>query len=238
MHTSRSSLMVDVRKRSIMVSEWLFVCSACQWQWTGSSDVCICAVCCVLSVVWCCDSEYRFLIPSPKVATYDLAPEMSMTAVGAKVIEAMASGSTSGGRDYPFIMCNLAAPDMVGHTGVYPATVVACEACDVVIGDLWKAAQKYGYVLMITADHGNAEEMLDAETGKPKTSHTTNFIPLIIAPGGGDKQLAGMQMAPRSQYAGLKDVAPTVLSVMGLTTPVEMTGTALMKPVSATAASK
>jgi len=167
-------------------------------------------------------NEYRYLIPSPKVATYDLAPEMSMAAVGEKVVEAMKGTE----RDYAFIMCNLAAPDMVGHTGVYEATVKACQECDRVIGLILDGCQKHNYVLVVTADHGNAEEMLD-EFDKPKTSHTTNFVPVIVA---GDMQRLNVAMG-RPSGGGLRDVAPTVLDLMGLAKPPEMTGNTLLKRV-------
>ena len=134
---------------------------------------------------------------------------------------------------YPFIMCNFAAPDMVGHTGVYEAAVKACTNCDEQIGKVAAACRESGYTLVVTADHGNAEEMED-EDGKPKTSHTLNLIPLLIQP----KQGVNVQWTDRVSSArgdgaavgGLSDVAPTVLTLMGLDVPAEMTGRSLVKP--------
>ncbi|BAM80555.1 phosphoglycerate mutase [Cyanidioschyzon merolae strain 10D] len=159
--------------------------------------------------------EDRKLIPSPKVPTYDLEPKMSMYQVGEALIEAMKSGK------YAFIMCNLAAPDMVGHTGVYEATVEACTHCDKVIGQIWKSCQELGYVLCVTADHGNAECML-TEDGRPITSHTTNFVPFILADPDGK-----LHFKEESSKGTLADVAPTILSVMGLPIPKEMKGRVL-----------
>jgi 2,3-bisphosphoglycerate-independent phosphoglycerate mutase len=180
-----------------------------------------------------CEGEDRAMLPSPSVATYDLAPEMSMTAVGKSVIDAMATGQ------YAFILCNLAAPDMVGHTGHYDKAVIACTACDKVIGDMWSACQQHGYIFVVTADHGNAEEMY-AEDGKsPKTSHTTNLIPLIIASPSKDvaiqwtDKVAETNADEKKNGGGLADVAPTVLALMGLAVPKEMTGKPLIKPIKA-----
>lgn len=164
--------------------------------------------------------EDRKLVASPQVKTYDLKPDMSVAQVADSVVEAMASGV------YPFVMCNMAPPDMVGHTGMFDPAVVAVEATDKAIGVIFEACKKYGYVLAITADHGNAEEMED-ETGKPKTSHTTNPVFFIVA-GEGDKvNLNGLELV--SKQGGLKDVAPSILKVMGLPIPVEMTGKSLLK---------
>jgi 2,3-bisphosphoglycerate-independent phosphoglycerate mutase len=174
--------------------------------------------------------EERALVPSPQVATYDLAPEMSQTAVGESVIAAMAKDK------YPFIMCNLAAPDMVGHTGHYDKAVIACTACDKVIGSIWAACQQYGYILVVTADHGNAEEMYAADGVSPKTSHTTNLIPLIVAAPASAKRMPQHWRADveatnsdaSKPGGGLSDVAPTVLALMGLAVPKEMTGKPLL----------
>ena len=172
--------------------------------------------------------EERGLIPSPKVATYDLAPEMSQAGVGDSVIAAIHKGG------YAFVMCNFAAPDMVGHTGVYDAAVVACTACDVQIGRIAQACKEKGYTLVVTADHGNAEEMED-EQGKPKTSHTTNLIPLLIHPKEGVKvewtEAVEKGRKGEAPVGGLSDVAPTVLTLMGLDIPKEMTGKSLVKPL-------
>jgi len=161
--------------------------------------------------------EDRKLIDSPKVATFDLVPEMSMSAVADAVVKALGSSSP----EYPFVMCNLAAPDMVGHTGKYEPTVLAVEACDRAIAKIWAACQKSGHILVITADHGNAEEMLDAE-GKEKTSHTTNLVPLIIA------SHPPLSLTMRRTTGGLADVAPTLLTLMGLDIPKQMTGSSLV----------
>ena len=175
------------------------------------------------------EGEDRQLIESPKVATYDLAPEMSQDAVGESVIAAMAKDK------YPFIMCNLAAPDMVGHTGHYDKAVIACSACDKVIGAMWAAAQKYNYIFVVTADHGNAEEMYAEDGSSPKTSHTTNFIPLIVAAPTQKVEwlsnVAATNTDPKKNGGGLSDVAPTVLTLMGLAVPKEMTGKSLVKPM-------
>jgi len=162
--------------------------------------------------------EDRKLIDSPKVATFDLVPEMSMAQVADAVIKALSSLSP----EYPFVMCNLAAPDMVGHTGKYDKTIVAVEACDKAIKKMWEACKKSGHVMVITADHGNAEEMLDS-SGNEKTSHTTNFVPLIVA---SEPPLPILMV--RSQ-GGLSDVAPTVLTLMGVDIPPQMTGKSMIK---------
>ena len=111
--------------------------------------------------------EHRDLIPSPKVATYDLMPEMSANGVAKKVAEELDSGK------YPFVMCNFANPDMVGHTGVLPAAIKAVEATDNSIQVIYEACKRNGYILFITADHGNAEQMI-GESGNPHTAHTCN----------------------------------------------------------------
>ena len=172
--------------------------------------------------------EDRGLIPSPKVATYDLQPRMSQAAVADSVTQAVQK------KHYPFVMCNFAAPDMVGHTGVYDAAVQACTDCDEQIGKIAAACKANGYTLIVTADHGNAEEMED-ENGKPKTSHTLNLIPLLIQPKDGltvqwTDAVAGKTGGEKA-VGGLSDVAPTVLTLMGLDVPRDMTGTSLVKPL-------
>lgn len=111
--------------------------------------------------------EHRDLIPSPKVATYDLKPEMSAMEVAEKVAEEISSGK------FPFVMCNFANPDMVGHTGVFDAAVKAIETTDKAIGVIYNACKENGYILFVTSDHGNAEQMKD-EKGNPHTAHTCN----------------------------------------------------------------
>jgi len=165
------------------------------------------------------EGEDRKLIPSPKVATYDLKPEMSVSLVADSIIEALESD-----KGYSFVMCNLAPPDMVGHTGVYKATVIACEETDIAIGRIWEACKKNKFILVITADHGNAEEMFEGgDSLKPKTSHTTNFVPFIIA------RYDGQKVEFNREKAELGDVAPTILDLMGLEIPEDMTGTSVLK---------
>ena len=160
--------------------------------------------------------EAQDLVPSNKsVATYDKAPEMSAAGVADQVAKRL------GEHKFPFVMNNFAPPDMVGHTGVYEAAIVGCTATDKAIGKIYEACKKEGYVLFITADHGNAEEMKFAD-GKPKTSHTTNKVPLVMAN-------APEGWSLRTDVEGvLGDVAPTVLAAMGLPQPEEMTGKSLL----------
>ncbi|MDP8921943.1 MAG: 2,3-bisphosphoglycerate-independent phosphoglycerate mutase [Chloroflexota bacterium] len=157
--------------------------------------------------------EDRVLVPSPKVATYDLQPEMSAAGVTAQAIEGLRAG-------YDFIVLNYANPDMVGHTGVLDAAVVAVETVDRGIGEIVRAAEEARAVVVVTADHGNAEEMIDPETGQPKTAHTTNPVPVIVV---GAREVAGLRAGGR-----LSDVAPTVLDLLGLPTPAEMTAQSLL----------
>jgi 2,3-bisphosphoglycerate-independent phosphoglycerate mutase len=158
--------------------------------------------------------EERALIPSPKVATYDEKPEMSATEVTDRLVEAIASG------DYDFIFVNYANPDMVGHTGILPAAIEAIATVDRCLGRIEEAVRDTGGALLITADHGNAETMTDPETGKPMTAHTTNPVPVILT-GGAD---TGGALA----NGRLADVAPTLLELIGLAAPVQMTGRSLL----------
>ncbi|KAL1975588.1 hypothetical protein VTN31DRAFT_3980 [Thermomyces dupontii] len=158
--------------------------------------------------------EDRDMIPSPKVATYDLDPKMSAAEVGEKVAERIAEGK------YEFVMNNFAPPDMVGHTGVYEAAIKGVEATDRAIGRIYEACKQHGYILFVTADHGNAEEMLN-EQRQPKTSHTTNKVPFVMA-----NAPEGWTLA--KDEAVLGDVAPTVLAAMGIEQPEEMTGRSLL----------
>lgn len=160
--------------------------------------------------------ESQDLVPSNKaVATYDKAPEMSAAGVAKQVAKRLAE------HKFPFVMNNFAPPDMVGHTGVYEAAIVGCTATDRAIGAIYEACKRENYVLFITADHGNAEEMKFAD-GKPKTSHTTNKVPFVMA-----NAPAGWSL--RTDVEGvLGDVAPTVLAAMGLSQPEEMTGKSLL----------
>ncbi|KAH8668418.1 BPG-independent [Xylariales sp. PMI_506] len=160
--------------------------------------------------------ESQDLVPSNKsVATYDKAPEMSAAGVAKQVCKRMAE------QKFPFVMNNFAPPDMVGHTGVYEAAIIGCEATDKAIGEILEGCKKSGYVLFITADHGNAEEMKFPD-GKPKTSHTTNKVPFIMA-----NAPEGWSLK-KTDDAVLGDVAPTVLAAMGLPQPEEMTGNNLL----------
>ena len=154
--------------------------------------------------------EDRVLLPSPKVATYDLQPEMSAAEVCAKCVERIESGS------YDVIILNFANCDMVGHTGVFDAAVKAVETVDECVGKVVDATLKMGGIAMVTADHGNAEEMLQPD-GSPITAHTTNPVPFILCG-------AGQNLRPGK----LADIAPTILDVMGLEKPAEMTGETLI----------
>ncbi|KAI4286042.1 MAG: hypothetical protein L6R35_004492 [Caloplaca aegaea] len=158
--------------------------------------------------------EEREMISSPKVATYDLDPKMSAKPVAEKLCERI------GDEKYEFLMNNFAPPDMVGHTGVYEAAIKGVEATDEAIGLVYEKCKKEGYVLFVTSDHGNAEEMLN-DQGKPKTSHTTNKVPFVMAN-------APEGWSLKKQDGVLGDVAPTVLEVMGLGQPEEMSGTSLL----------
>ncbi|KAF9978234.1 hypothetical protein BGZ73_003238 [Actinomortierella ambigua] len=158
--------------------------------------------------------EHRDLIPSPKVATYDLKPEMSAAAVGEKVAEEIATGK------FPFVMCNFAPPDMVGHTGVYDAAVKGVAATDAAIGTIYEACKKHNYILFITADHGNAEKMLSDDFSSPHTAHTCARVPFVMT--------STEHKFKPDAHGALCDVAPTILRVMGLDVPAEMTGQSLL----------
>jgi len=156
--------------------------------------------------------EDRILVPSPKVATYDLKPEMSAREVTDKLVEAIR------GRRYDAIVCNYANGDMVGHTGNLAAATRAIEVLDECIGRVVDAMRAIGGEVLITADHGNAETMLDTATHQPHTAHTLNLVPLLYV---------GRQ-AKIAEGGALQDVAPTLLAMMGLTKPGEMTGKPLI----------
>jgi 2,3-bisphosphoglycerate-independent phosphoglycerate mutase len=159
--------------------------------------------------------EERALIPSAKVATYDLEPTMRAKEIAERVAAAIASGNTD------VIVLNFANPDMVGHTGNMDATVTAVEATDVALGIVIDALQKRGGVALITADHGNAEFMADPATGQAHTAHTTYPVPLIIF----DPSYSG-----GLKDGALYDVAPTFLAMLGIQKPAEMTGHDLRIP--------
>jgi 2,3-bisphosphoglycerate-independent phosphoglycerate mutase len=157
--------------------------------------------------------EDRIMVPSPKVATYDLQPEMSAPELTAKAVEAINSGK------YDLIVLNYANPDMVGHTGSLPAAIKAVETVDKGLGQIADAIEKAGGAFLVTADHGNCEMMRDPKTGGPQTAHTTNPVPVLVM-GGGDGTLRDGRLA---------DVAPTLLKLMDLPKPAEMTGKSLIK---------
>jgi 2,3-bisphosphoglycerate-independent phosphoglycerate mutase len=161
--------------------------------------------------------EDRIMVPSPKVATYDLKPEMSASQLTDKAVEAINS------HQYDLIVLNYANPDMVGHTGSLPAAIKAVEAVDTGLGRIAAAIAKAGGALLVTADHGNCELMRDPDTGGPHTSHTTNPVPVLLS-GGGNVSLTSGRLA---------DVAPTLLELMGLPQPGEMTGRSLLRGIHA-----
>ncbi|HUI35349.1 MAG TPA: 2,3-bisphosphoglycerate-independent phosphoglycerate mutase [Stellaceae bacterium] len=158
--------------------------------------------------------EERILVPSPKVATYDLQPQMSAPEVTDKVVAAIQSGK------FDVVVLNYANTDMVGHTGLFDAAEHAVEAVDACLGRLAQAVEAAGGTLVITADHGNAEMMRDPETGAPHTAHTTNPVPLIVV----NPPAAVRQV----QDGRLADVAPTLLALLGLPQPAAMTGHSLL----------
>ena len=152
------------------------------------------------------------LIASPKVATYDLKPDMSAHEVAAEAVKRIESGN------YDVIILNFANCDMVGHTGVYEAARLAVEAVDECVNQVVEATSKMGGVSLITADHGNAERMVDEDGVTPYTAHTTNLVPFYIV--GADVKLRDGRLA---------DIAPTMLDLMGLEKPAEMDGETLIE---------
>lgn len=158
--------------------------------------------------------EDRILVPSPKVATYDLQPEMSAIEVTDKVVDAIKSGK------YDFIILNYANGDMVGHTGVIEAAVKAVETVDTCVGRFVDAIREAGGEVCITADHGNADQMVDPETGAPFTAHTTNPVPFIVV---------SDRVGWIASDGALCDIAPTLLTLAGMEIPAEMTGSSLVK---------
>lgn len=159
--------------------------------------------------------EERILIPSPKVKTYDLQPEMSAEEITQAVLKAVASD------EYDVIMINFANPDMVGHTGVLPAAVQAVKKVDGCLGRIAQAVLAKKGALLVTADHGNCECMVDPETGAPHTAHTTALVPFILA-------APGLEKAVLRQGGALEDIAPTLLELLGVEKPEEMTGSSLI----------
>ncbi len=160
-------------------------------------------------------AEERRLVPSPKVATYDLQPEMSASAVAAAVVGAIQSGQ------YAFILVNFANPDMVGHTGVLAAAITAVETVDACVGQILAALDATDGAAIITADHGNAEEMI-APDGTPMTAHTMNPVPCFLT---GPGVAPGTHLRPHGRLA---DIAPTILALLGLPQPAVMTGESLI----------
>jgi 2,3-bisphosphoglycerate-independent phosphoglycerate mutase len=158
--------------------------------------------------------EDRIMVPSPKVATYDLQPEMSAPELTDKAVAAINSGK------YDLIVLNFANPDMVGHTGSLPAAIKAVETVDAALGRIAEAISKAGGALLVTADHGNCELMCDPETGGPHTAHTTNPVPIVLTGAGNRGLIAEGRLA---------DIAPTLLELMDLPKPPEMNGVSLLK---------
>ncbi len=158
--------------------------------------------------------EDRMLVPSPKVATYDLKPEMSAFEVTDKLLAALKS------QKYDVVICNYANPDMVGHTGSFAAAVLAIEAVDLCIGRVMDCLHEIGGEVVVIADHGNAEKMADSDTHQPYTAHTTNYVPFIYV---------GRRATITKELGKLTDVAPTLLYIMGLDEPSEMTGQSMIK---------
>ncbi len=157
--------------------------------------------------------EERIMVPSPRVATYDLQPQMSCPEVTRRLVEAIS------GQQFDFIVCNIANPDMVGHTGILGAAIQAVEAVDVALGALETAILAAGGEMLVTADHGNLEDMWDEASGQANTQHSTNPVPLVYV---------GRPATLRSS-GSLRDIAPTVLALMGLPQPAEMTGRSLVE---------
>ncbi len=159
--------------------------------------------------------ETRVLVNSPKVATYDLQPEMSAYEVCDKVLGALDD------EQYGYILVNFANPDMVGHTGVFEAAVKACETVDTCVGKIVDKVREKGVKMLLTADHGNAECMEDPKTQKPFTAHTTNLVPLFL--------INDSHKLRKDKDAALCDVAPTVLELLKIKQPAEMTGHSLLQ---------
>ncbi|HEX8407314.1 MAG TPA: 2,3-bisphosphoglycerate-independent phosphoglycerate mutase [Thermoanaerobaculia bacterium] len=167
------------------------------------------------------EGEDRLLVPSPKVATYDLKPEMSVFEVTEKVVEAIAS------KRYDVVIMNIANPDMVGHTGFMDATMQAVRDTDAAVARILEAVEQVDGVALITADHGNAELMFDEATGQPHTAHTLNPVPLILVD-------ARKRFGALRGGGVLSNVAPTILTILGIDKPAEMTAESLLVPDPAT----
>ncbi|MCC7273029.1 MAG: 2,3-bisphosphoglycerate-independent phosphoglycerate mutase [Alphaproteobacteria bacterium] len=163
--------------------------------------------------------EERILVPSPRVATYDLQPAMSAVEVTDRLVAAIA------GARFDLVVVNYANADMVGHTGILAAAVAAVETVDACLGRLDVAVRAAGGALLVTADHGNAEQMIDPETGGPYTQHSMNPVPIVLSGGPADVMRLG---PPDGGHGRLADIAPTVLALMGLPQPRAMTGRSLL----------
>ena len=155
------------------------------------------------------------MVPSPRVATYDLQPEMSAPELTARAVEAIGSDV------YDLVVLNFANPDMVGHTGVLAAAIRAVEAVDAGLGRIADAVAAQGGALLVTADHGNCETMRDGENGGPHTAHTLNLVPVLLSAGPG---ASGVTL----RDGRLADLAPTLLELLGLEQPAVMTGESLL----------
>ena len=162
------------------------------------------------------DGESRFMVPSPNITTYDLKPEMSANIVTEKLVELIRS------EKFDFILVNYANPDMVGHSGILEAAVKACEAVDICLGRIYSAVLASNATLLLTSDHGNCEVMYDEINKSPHTSHTLNPVPFIAV---------GVDELFNVRDGELSDIAPTVLDVLGLDVPQQMTGRSLLKVV-------
>jgi len=155
--------------------------------------------------------EDRVLVPSPKVATYDLKPEMSAAGIAQAVVQAVEEGT------FDVLIVNFANADMVGHSGKIEPTIKAVETVDTCLGEIEKAVRAKGGAMLITADHGNAEMMIDPATGGPHTAHTTNPVPFIVV----SEKAQQFTLKPNGS---LRDISPTILGMLGLAEPKEMTG--------------
>jgi 2,3-bisphosphoglycerate-independent phosphoglycerate mutase len=158
------------------------------------------------------DGETRRLVPSPKVATYDLQPEMSEPEVARGLVEAIR------GREYDCLVCNFANPDMVGHTGSLEAAIKAVETVDAGVGEVLAACRDTATTLIVSADHGNCEQMWDPTTNGPHTAHTTNPVGIVLVEPQGHRTAAALNTG------ALCDVAPTILGLLGIPQPAAMTG--------------
>jgi 2,3-bisphosphoglycerate-independent phosphoglycerate mutase len=162
--------------------------------------------------------EERVMTPSPKVATYDLQPEMSSVGVGNTIEKAILDTS------FDLVVSNFANPDMVGHTGILPAAIKAVEAVDIQLTRIYKAVRERNAIWIVTADHGNCETMVDPITGEPHTAHTTNPVPLIYV----SEEAKNFRLRTDGS---LRDISPTLLGLLNLGLPKEMTGRDLRIPL-------